>query len=122
MAEHFRRKVREALSDEVRVDILRLLVREGRGGLPAGVIASDLEVLQNSIAAQLTVLLNAGLNRVRMPWATNFVPCRPRASAGSGARVTRGRSERSTRPGRALARCARMLRRVTLDGCCWLVL
>ena len=61
MAEHFRRKVREALSDEVRVDILRLLVREGRGGLPAGVIASDLEVLQNSIAAQLTVLLNAGL-------------------------------------------------------------
>jgi DNA-binding transcriptional ArsR family regulator len=50
-----------ALSHPTRRAIIELLLDTGEPGLPAGVIASDLDVLQSSLSADLTILLNAGL-------------------------------------------------------------
>lgn len=50
-----------ALAHPVRRAIVELLVDAGATGLPAGVIASALDVLQSSLSADLTILLNAGL-------------------------------------------------------------
>ena len=51
----------DALAQRSRCDIVRLLVSAGTTGLPAGVIASDLDVLLSSLSVDLTALLNAGL-------------------------------------------------------------
>jgi DNA-binding transcriptional ArsR family regulator len=64
MASQKRIKAVEALSalaHEGRLSIFRLLVRAGRGGLAAGEIARKLDVLPNTLSANLTVLANAGL-------------------------------------------------------------
>jgi ArsR family transcriptional regulator len=50
-----------ALAHESRLSIFRLLVRAGRGGLAAGEISRKLDVLPNTLSANLTVLANAGL-------------------------------------------------------------
>jgi len=50
-----------ALAHEGRLSIFRLLVRAGRGGLAAGEISRKLDVLPNTLSANLTVLANAGL-------------------------------------------------------------
>lgn len=50
-----------ALAHEGRLSIFRLLVRAGVDGLAAGDIARKLEVLPNTLSANLTVLANAGL-------------------------------------------------------------
>ena len=50
-----------ALAHEGRLSIFRLLVRAGCGGLPAGEISRKLDVLPNTLSANLTVLANAGL-------------------------------------------------------------
>jgi ArsR family transcriptional regulator len=50
-----------ALAHEGRLAIFRLLVQAGPPGLAAGVIARSLEVLPNSLSANLTVLSHAGL-------------------------------------------------------------
>ncbi|MBX9747297.1 MAG: ArsR family transcriptional regulator [Hyphomonadaceae bacterium] len=50
-----------ALGQEGRLAVFRLLVKAGPDGLPAGKIARRLDVLPNSLSANLNVLANAGL-------------------------------------------------------------
>jgi len=50
-----------ALAHEGRLSAFRLLVQAGAGGLPAGEIARRLEVLPNTLSANLNVLSHAGL-------------------------------------------------------------
>ncbi len=52
-----------ALGQETRLDIFRLLVRAGDGGVPAGEIATRLGAVQNTVSAHLKVLAQAGLVR-----------------------------------------------------------
>ncbi|MCR9136640.1 MAG: metalloregulator ArsR/SmtB family transcription factor [Alphaproteobacteria bacterium] len=52
-----------ALSQSTRLDVFRLLVKVGSQGLPSGEIGERLGVRQNTMSANLTVLLNAGLVR-----------------------------------------------------------
>ena len=50
-----------ALSQPMRVDVLRLLVRAGPEGMPAGAIGEALGVRQNTMSANLSTLASAGL-------------------------------------------------------------
>ncbi|HXR95062.1 MAG TPA: metalloregulator ArsR/SmtB family transcription factor [Rhizomicrobium sp.] len=50
-----------ALAHESRLSIFRLLVRAGHQGLAAGEIARKLDILPNTLSANLTVLANARL-------------------------------------------------------------
>jgi len=52
-----------ALSQPTRLDVLRLLVKAGPEGLPAGEISDRLAVRQNTMSANLAVLLHARLVR-----------------------------------------------------------
>ena len=50
-----------ALSQETRLDVFRLLVRNAPEGLPAGEIGKKLGVVQNTMSAHLAVLSRSGL-------------------------------------------------------------
>lgn len=50
-----------ALGHPLRLDVFRLLVRAGQGGLLAGEISAALDTRANTMSANLSVLLNAGL-------------------------------------------------------------
>ncbi len=52
-----------ALSQQTRLDVFRLLVKAGANGALSGEISGRLDVRQNTMSANLTVLLNAGLVR-----------------------------------------------------------
>lgn len=52
-----------ALSQSTRLDAFRLLVRAGAEGMTAGDIAAHLEVRQNTMSTNLSVLTQAGLLR-----------------------------------------------------------
>lgn len=52
-----------ALSQQTRLDVFRLLVTAGEEGMAAGDIARELDVRQNTMSANLAVLLNAGIVR-----------------------------------------------------------
>ncbi len=52
-----------ALSQSTRLEVFRLLIRAGSDGLLAGEIGERLDVRQNTMSANLTVLLNSGLVR-----------------------------------------------------------
>ena len=52
-----------ALSQRTRLDVFRLLVKAGADGMRSGEIGEKLDVRQNTMSANLTVLLNAGLVR-----------------------------------------------------------
>lgn len=52
-----------ALSQPTRLDIFRLLVKAGDGGMLAGEMARALNVRQNTLSANLATLLHAGLVR-----------------------------------------------------------
>ena len=52
-----------ALSQPTRLDAFRLLIRAGADGMAAGEIGAALDVRQNTLSANLSVLLNAGLVR-----------------------------------------------------------
>ncbi len=54
-----------ALSQETRLDVLRLLIKAGADGLLAGQIATALDVRQNTMSANLSILHAAGLIRNR---------------------------------------------------------
>lgn len=54
-----------ALSQEMRLAVFRLLVQAGVQGLAAGEIAEALGARQNTLSANLSVLLQAGLVRNR---------------------------------------------------------
>lgn len=50
-----------ALAQESRLEVFRLLVRQGAEGLPAGAVARALNVPHNTLSAHLSILSNAGL-------------------------------------------------------------
>lgn len=50
-----------ALSQPTRLDVFRLLIKAGPDGMAAGQIAEALEVRQNTMSANLSVLTQAGL-------------------------------------------------------------
>lgn len=52
-----------ALGQETRLDVFRLLVRAGGDGMLAGEIAEHLDVRQNTMSTNLSILLQAGLIR-----------------------------------------------------------
>lgn len=52
-----------ALSQPTRLDVFRLLIEAGDTGMLAGEIAEALDVRQNTMSANLSVLLGAGLVR-----------------------------------------------------------
>lgn len=52
-----------ALSQPSRVEVIRLLINAGPEGMLAGEIAARLGVRQNTMSANLSVLLRAGLAR-----------------------------------------------------------
>ena len=52
-----------ALSQGTRLDVFRLLVKAGGDGILAGDIGDKLDVRQNTMSANLAVLLQAGLVR-----------------------------------------------------------
>ncbi|GAA6166045.1 helix-turn-helix domain-containing protein [Pelagimonas sp. KU-00592-HH] len=52
-----------ALSQPTRLDVFRLLIEAGDAGMLAGEIAEALDVRQNTMSANLSVLLGAGLVR-----------------------------------------------------------
>ena len=52
-----------ALSQQTRLDVFRLLIKCGAEGMGAGEIGEILGVRQNTMSANLAVLLNAGLIR-----------------------------------------------------------
>lgn len=54
-----------ALAHEGRLTVFRMLVRAGGDGLAAGEIARRLDVLANTLSANLNVLSNAGLIQSR---------------------------------------------------------
>lgn len=51
------------LSQPTRLEVFRLLIRAGSDGLLSGDIGDRLNVRQNTMSANLTVLLNSGLVR-----------------------------------------------------------
>jgi len=52
-----------ALSQPTRLDVFRMLVKAGAQGMLSGEIGEKLKVRQNTMSANLAVLLNAGLVR-----------------------------------------------------------
>ncbi|MCR9174978.1 MAG: helix-turn-helix domain-containing protein [Alphaproteobacteria bacterium] len=52
-----------ALSQSTRMDVFRLLIKAGPDGMAAGEIATLLEVRQNTLSANLSVLVQSGLIR-----------------------------------------------------------
>ncbi|HEX4303759.1 MAG TPA: metalloregulator ArsR/SmtB family transcription factor [Rhizomicrobium sp.] len=54
-----------ALAQDARLEVFRLLVKAGPGGLAAGEIARALKTAANTTSAQLLILSNAGLIRAR---------------------------------------------------------
>lgn len=50
-----------ALGQSTRLDVFRLLIQAGADGLLSGEISQCLNVRQNTMSANLTVLLNSGL-------------------------------------------------------------
>lgn len=51
----------DALSQETRLDALRLLIQAGPEGLPAGEVGERLGIKQNTMSVNLKVLAQAGL-------------------------------------------------------------
>jgi hypothetical protein len=54
-------KILSALAQETRVNIYRLLVKESKGGMAAGVIADILQVPAATLSFHLAQMANAGL-------------------------------------------------------------
>ncbi len=56
-------KALNALSNETRLDVFRLLVKAGEAGMPAGAISEELGIVQNTMSSGLSILAAAGLIR-----------------------------------------------------------
>lgn len=50
-----------ALAHDMRIDVFRLLIRAGAGGVAAGQIAKTLQIRPNTLSNNLTILSAAGL-------------------------------------------------------------
>jgi len=53
----------DALSQATRLDVFRLLIKAGEGGMSAGKIGETLEVRQNTMSTNLAILARSGLIR-----------------------------------------------------------
>ncbi len=53
----------DALSQATRLDVFRLLIKAGEGGMSAGKIGETLEVRQNTMSTNLAILVRSGLIR-----------------------------------------------------------
>lgn len=54
-------KIFESLSSGVRLDVFRLLVKQGKAGMVAGEIASTLDIPANNLSFHLKAMLHAGM-------------------------------------------------------------
>lgn len=54
-----------ALAQNTRMEVFRLLIIQGPDGLPAGEIATKLQVPHNTLSTHLTILVQAGLMQSR---------------------------------------------------------
>ena len=54
-----------ALAQQTRFNVFRTLMRAAPAGLPAGVLASELDVAPNTLSAHLGILTRAGLTSMR---------------------------------------------------------
>ncbi len=54
-------KILSALAQPTRFSVFRLLIKQGKNGMPAGRIAEMLGVAQNTLSSHLNILTNAGL-------------------------------------------------------------
>ena len=54
-------KALNALSNETRLDVFRLLVKIGEAGMPAGSISDELGIVQNTMSSALSILSAANL-------------------------------------------------------------
>ncbi len=54
-------KILSALAQPTRFSVFRLLIKKGSLGLPAGKIAEELNVAQNTLSSHLNILVNAGV-------------------------------------------------------------
>lgn len=54
-------KIFESLSSGVRLDVFRLLVKQGQTGMVAGEIASTLDIPANNLSFHLKAMLHAGM-------------------------------------------------------------
>ena len=61
MDKNFALNAFDALSQETRLDALRLLIQAGPEGLPAGEIGERLGIKQNTMSVNLQILAQAGL-------------------------------------------------------------
>lgn len=61
MDKNFALSAFDALSQETRLDALRLLIQAGPEGLPAGEIGERLGIRQNTMSVNLKILTQAGL-------------------------------------------------------------
>ncbi|WP_242182247.1 metalloregulator ArsR/SmtB family transcription factor [Sphingomonas sp. CARO-RG-8B-R24-01] len=61
-----------SLAQGTRLDTFRLLARNGPDGLPAGEVARQLNVPQNTMSAHLAILTRAGLVRFERSGRTIF--------------------------------------------------
>jgi ArsR family transcriptional regulator, arsenate/arsenite/antimonite-responsive transcriptional repressor len=61
MDKNFALNAFDALSQETRLDALRLLIQAGPDGLPAGEIGERLGIRQNTMSVNLKILTQAGL-------------------------------------------------------------
>lgn len=52
-----------ALSQSTRLDVFRLLIKAGEAGMSAGDISDSLDVRQNTMSANLSILAQSGLIR-----------------------------------------------------------
>ena len=65
-----------ALAQEARLDVFRLLVRAGSGGLAAGQIADQLEIPAATLSFHLKELKNAGsLSPIDIPMNDSIMHC-----------------------------------------------
>lgn len=63
MDKHAATTVFESLASGIRLDVYRLLVRKGLGGMVAGEIASNLDIPPTNLSFHLKALTQAGLLR-----------------------------------------------------------
>lgn len=52
-------KIFSALSQPTRFSVFRLLIKHGKDGMPAGKIAEELGVQQNTLSSHLNIMANA---------------------------------------------------------------
>lgn len=97
-------KVFESLASGVRLDVYRLLMRQGPDGLVAGEIASTLGVAPPNLSFHLKALTQAGLLSVAPRRPLPALPRQPAADAGADRLPDRRVLRRSSRAVRRAAR------------------